>query len=249
MINNMRLLISSLLRNTKLTKDQSVHLRSLMTVINYRFKTEELLLSAITHTSVIAREGESSAFERMEFLGDSILGLVVAEIVFEKFPDYTEGQLSKFKAKVVSRDFLAAVAKDLALGDYLVLSREADSGGGRENSSILADTMEAIICAIYLDGNIEDARRFINMFLFMDYKKIFDQEDLINYKSRLQEYTQLKNQTLPVYNLIEESGPDHEKVFLIEVEVDDEVVGTGEGHTKKEAQQKAAKIACQNLGL
>ncbi|MCF7912351.1 MAG: ribonuclease III [Candidatus Cloacimonetes bacterium] len=220
-----------------------------MNILNYKFKTEELLFSAITHTSVICKEGESSSFERMEFLGDSILGLIIAESVFEKFPDYTEGELSKLKAKVVSRDFLSTVARKLGIGRHLILSSEAERSGGRDNSSILADAMEAIICAIYLDGDLEAAREFITTNLFTGYREIFEEQDLINYKSRLQEFTQLESQELPEYNLIEETGPDHDKTFVIEVEVNNTVVGSGEGHTKKEAQQKAAKMACKTLKI
>ena len=249
MINNMKKLISSLIGNSQVKKENNSVLSSLMDILDYKFDTEDLLLSAITHTSVNGKEGESSAFERMEFLGDSILGLIIAESVFERFPDYTEGELSKLKAKVVSRDFLSTVARKLNLGSFLVLSREAERSGGRDNSSILADAMEAIICAIYLDGEIEAARDFIIYNIFTGYKEIFIEQDLINYKSKLQEFTQNESQNLPEYILIEESGPDHDKIFMIEVKVNDELMGTGEGHTKKEAQQKAAKRACEKLNI
>lgn len=249
MINNMKRLISSLLGNSQVKKENNSGLSSLMDILEYKFDTEELLLSALTHTSVNGKEGESSAFERMEFLGDSILGLIIAESVFEKFPNYTEGELSKLKAKVVSRDFLSTIARKLNIGSFLVLSREAERSGGRDNSSILADAMEAIICAIYLDGDIDTAREFVNNNLFTGYRAIFVEQDLINYKSKLQEFTQNESQNLPEYILIEESGPDHEKTFLIEVKVNDELMGTGEGHTKKEAQQKAAKVACEKLNI
>jgi ribonuclease III len=249
MIANMKKLISSLLGNSLLKKSEFTELDPLMSILNYKFTTKELLLSAITHTSVNGKEGESSSFERMEFLGDSILGLIIAESVFETFPDYTEGELSKLKAKVVSRDFLSTVARRMEIGRQLILSREAERTGGRDNSSILADAMEAIICAIYLDGDINSAREFINTNIFSGYREIFEQQDLINYKSKLQEFTQLQNQKLPEYNLREETGPDHNKTFLIEVEVDEILVGRGEGHTKKEAQQKAAKMACKKLNI
>ena len=249
MIDDMKKLISSLLGHSLIKKESIDEVSQLMDILNYKFDTEELLLSAITHTSVIGREGESSAFERMEFLGDSILGLIISESVFGRFPDYTEGELSKLKAKVVSKDFLSTVARKLNIGRFLILSREAERSGGRDNSSILADTMEGIICAIYLDGEIESAREFVNENIFSGYKEIFLEQDLINYKSKLQEFTQLESQNLPEYILIEETGPDHDKTFIIEVKVNAELMGTGKGHTKKEAQQKAAKMACKKLKI
>lgn len=249
MMDSMKRLISSLLGDKEETHGDLSHLDKLMDLIDYHFRTKKLLLSAISHTSISGKEGKCSSFERMEFLGDSVLGLVIAESVFEKFPEYTEGQLSKLKAKVVSRDFLATVARDLGIGKYLLISKEAEKGGGRDNSSILADTMESIICAIYLDGGIDSARAFIIKFLFKDYKKVFSEKDLINYKSKLQEHTQLEDQSLPEYRLTSETGPDHAKQFEIEVLVNGSLMGKGKGKTKKEAQQKAAKEACNNLDL
>lgn len=226
-----------------------MNLTALMKVLQYKFHTEVLLQSAITHTSIEHPAGTGSPFERMEFLGDSVLGLIIAESLFARFPEYSEGQLSKLKAKVVSRKFLATVAKEIKLGEFLILSREAEKSGGRSNSSILGDAMEAIICAIYLDGGIESARNFINRLLFTDYERVLGKRDMINYKSKLQEYTQLQNQAIPKYVLISESGPDHDKSFIIEVLIDNEPAGRGNGHTKKEAQQQAAKVACISLNL
>ena len=245
----MRNLISSLFKNNQLETKNNYGLQGLMNVINYHYKNSNLLLAAITHTSVSGKEGVTSRFERMEFLGDSILGLIIAEKVFEKFPDYSEGQLSKLRAKIVSRDFLATVARQIGLGNYLVLSREAENSGGRENNSILADAMESLICSIYLDSGIKAARKFIQNFIFRSYKTILDEQDLINYKSKLQEYTQLETQDLPEYVLVEESGPDHLKIFVIEVKIHGKTIGKGKGYTKKEAQQKAAKVACQTLHI
>jgi ribonuclease-3 len=249
MLDNMKNLINSLLANLNRPKTKNLNLQALMEVLQYNFNTEELLLSAITHTSIEQRHVVSSPFERMEFLGDSVLGLIIAESLFVKFPNYSEGQLSKLKAKIVSKVFLATVAHEINLGKYLLLSKEADKNGGRDNSSILADSMEAIICAIYLDGDISSAREYINQLLFVKYERILGEEDLVNYKSKLQEFTQLKNQEIPIYNLISETGPDHDKTFVVEVLIDNISAGNGTGHTKKEAQQHAAKIACKNLDL
>lgn len=245
----MKKLINSLLSSDEHQDVQDSSLLEPANILGHNFNTWGLLKSALTHTSIENPVGKSSSFERMEFLGDAILGLVISELLFAKFPDYNEGQLSKLKAKVVSRKFLAHVAENINLGEYLIISHEAERNGGRNNKSILADTMEAIICAIYLDAGIKSARSFIKRLIFKNYEKILGKGDLVNYKSKLQEYTQLKNQNLPEYKIINESGPDHDKMFSIEVLIDKVPSGLGKGHTKKEAQQQAAKIACQKLNL
>jgi ribonuclease-3 len=249
MLDNMKNLINSLLANINSPSQESTNLTALMKVLRYKFTTDGLLQSAITHTSIEHAVDLTPPFERMEFLGDSVLGLIIAESLFAKFPEYSEGQLSKLKAKVVSRKFLATVAREISLGDFILLSREADKTGGRNNSSILADAMEAIICAVYLDGGIEKARELINRLLFKNYEKVLGIRDMVNYKSKLQEFTQLRNQGLPDYILVSETGPDHDKNFIIEVHIDQVPAGRGSGHTKKEAQQEAAKVACTFLEI
>ncbi|MDY6914714.1 MAG: ribonuclease III [Candidatus Cloacimonadota bacterium] len=224
-------------------------LDNLQKYIGYKFENISLLRAALTHTSYKSVTNHYSAFERMEFLGDSILGLVVAEHIFNKFPNYTEGNLSKLKAKLVSRKFLALKAKKINLGDYLFLSSEAAKNGERSSKSILGDAMEALICAIYLDSNLEQAANFIQKFIIRNYKSPLSEEDMTNYKSKLQEYTQSKYQEVPEYKIIGESGPDHDKIFTAEVCICKKTLGTGEGSTKKEAQQQAAKGACNKLEL
>lgn len=245
----MKNLIRSLLGNTVKSNYFDENLQALMQVLQYSFNTEELLLWAITHTSTEHCEENILPFERMEFLGDSVLGLIIAEALFLKFPDFTEGQLSKLKAKVVSRKFLAAVARDMKLGDFLKVSPETEAGDLRNNSSVLADTMETIICAVYLDGGLEAARNYVIKRILSDYEKVLGKKDLVNYKSKLQEYTQDKNQKLPEYRLVSEEGPDHIKTFVVEVLIDNKIAGCGSGRSKKEAQQQAAKSACKKLQL
>jgi ribonuclease-3 len=221
----------------------------LQEIIGYKFNDISLLKAALTHTSYNTNDEKYSAFERMEFLGDSILGLVVAEIIFNKFPNYTEGNLSKLKAKLVSRKFLALKAKEIELGRYILLSTEAAKNGGRLSRSILGDAMEALICAIYLDSDIDAAARFIQKFIVKNYKSPMAEEDMTNYKSKLQEYTQSQYQNVPEYKIVSESGPDHDKTFTAEVYINNKLFGSGEGNNKKEAQQQAAKSACVKLEL
>ena len=224
-------------------------LQELQDKINYHFKDQTLLISALTHTSVSSSIQYGSAFERMEFLGDSILGLIVAEELFVKFPKYSEGELSKLKSQIVSRIFLTMKAKQIGLGNYIHLSSEAKESGGQNSSSIISDAMESLICAIYLDGYIQQARKFIKKIILKNFESAIKSSELINYKSILQEYTQSKYQSIPVYKIIQEKGPDHEKVFTIEVYINGKKFGVGKGSNKKETQQNAAKEACSILKL
>ena len=224
-------------------------LQELQDKINYHFKDQTLLISALTHTSVSSSIQYGSAFERMEFLGDSILGLIVAEELFVKFPKYSEGELSKLKSQIVSRIFLTMKARQIGLGNYIHLSSEAKESGGQNSSSIISDAMESLICAIYLDGYIQQARKFIKKIILKNFESAIKSSELINYKSILQEYTQSKYQSIPVYKIIQEKGPDHEKVFTIEVYINRKKIGVGKGSNKKETQQNAAKEACSVLNL
>lgn len=223
--------------------------KELAALLNYNFKKEDILIAALTHTSLAPADEKVSVFERMEFLGDSILGLIVSEELFVRFPDYNEGQLSKLKGKIVSRKYLAMIARSMKLGEYIFLSEEATCGGGKESLSILANTMETIICAIYLDGGMKAARKFVINSIMRDYKNLVKQDTLINFKSKLQEHLQGNGKTLPIYKMVSESGPDHDKKFTISVYLDDECLGTGTGPNKKTAQQSAAKAACEYLQL
>ncbi len=217
--------------------------------INYKFSSSDLLKAALTHTSLDAFDAPSSPFERMEFLGDSILGLIVAEELFIKYPNSPEGKLSKIKSKVVSRKFLAKKAKEIDLGNYILLSSEAIQDGGKKLPSILSDAMESLICAIYLDGDIESAGKFIKDFILHNFEKFIKSDEMTNYKSILQEFTQSKFQKIPVYKIISEKGPDHHKIFTINVFIDNKLYGKGRGKNKKDAQQNAAKEACSKLKI
>ena len=228
-------------------KDYSKFKR-LQHIIQYHFNNQEILYAALSHTSFNSLEIPTS-FERMEFLGDSILGLTIAEELFAKYPSYSEGQLSKLKSKIVSKKFLFLKAKEIHLGDYMLLSPEAIQSGGRDSASILTDSMESLICAIYLDSNMTKAKKFIKQFILEDFQKHIQKEELTNYKSILQEYSQLKYQETPNYIITDEKGPDHEKIFSVEVYIKNKKLGFGKGPNKKEAQQNAAKKACLELNL
>lgn len=228
-------------------------LEELQTKIDYRFKNTILLKNALTHDSYYKKEERGntqlSPFERMEFLGDSVLGLVVAQELFVLFPNKQEGNLSKLKSKIVSEKFLTMRSNELNLGDFILLSSEEARSGGREKPSIVSDSMESLICAIYLDGGMTAARRFIKKFILNKFENYVNREELINFKSILQEYTQAKFQKPPVYKVVSEEGPDHQKEFLVEVFINGNSFGTGSGANKKGAQQQAAKVACDSLKI
>lgn len=221
--------------------------------LEYSFKDDSLLKAALTHKSYLRRHYNEhklvSPFERMEFLGDSILGFIVSKELFARHPDEQEGKLSKLKSKIVSETYLTLKANNLELGKYVLLSPDEAASGGAAKPSILSDTVEALICAIYLDSGIAAATRFIKNHLLPDYMELVNRDELVNYKSILQEYLQGNSQPPPQYVTIKEEGPEHQKVFTVQVKVNDKLMLKGKGNTKKAAQQEAAKLACQKLGI
>ena len=228
-------------------------LANLQKRFDYHFNDLTLLKAALTHKSYLRRHFNDhktpSPFERMEFLGDSILGFVVAKELFAKHPSEQEGKLSKLKSKIVSETYLTLMANQLELGKYLLLSSEEAASGGAEKASILSDSVEALICAIYLDSGIAAATRFVKNHILVDYMQTVNRDELVNYKSILQEYLQGRNQDPPKYITIAEDGPEHNKTFTVEVVFGKGMHCTGKGNTKKNAHQEAAKAACQKLGV
>jgi ribonuclease-3 len=211
--------------------------------IGYRFKDRGLLEHSLTHRSRAAEDIES-----LEFLGDAVLGLVVAESLFRKFPDYTEGQKSKIKAAVVSTHSLARHAEAIRLGDHLLLGRGEEKTGGRFKQALLADAYEALIAAVYLDGGLTAAAAFLERELSPAIAAGATQDVVgMDYKSALQERLQASGRALPEYRVAAASGPDHRKLFTIEVVVSGEVLGTATGRAKKEAEQEAARLALLQL--
>jgi ribonuclease-3 len=207
------------------------------------FQNKKLFDLSLTHRSWINENSNvRGSNERLEFLGDAILEFVVSKILFEKYPDNEEGFLTTLRAKIVNTVSLSEVAKDLHLGDYLYLSKGEEESGGRENISLLADTVEAIIGAIFIDRGIEHAQKFIeeNILKNLDKKA---SEPLKDAKSMLQEIVQAKGFSTPKYQVTSEEGPDHAKKFTLEVMVNDNTLGVGEGKNKSEAAQNAAQNA------
>jgi ribonuclease-3 len=221
--------------------------------INYRFKDRGMLEHALTHRSRVHEDASGGVFdnESMEFLGDSVLGFVIAAMLFREFPQHNEGQKSKLKASLVSAASLARLGEQLDLGEFLILGRGEEKTGGRRKHAIIADCYEALIAAIYLDGGIEPAQRFIEKefaSLIQEAKRTGAAASFTeDWKSALQEYLQSGGRGLPVYRLAGELGPDHRKSFVVEIVVDGDVVATAEGRSKKEAAQAAAKAALERL--
>jgi ribonuclease-3 len=220
--------------------------------IGYRFADRGLLEHSLTHKSRAAEDASGGVFdnESLEFLGDAVLGLVVAEALFRRFPDYSEGQKSKIKAAVVSTQSLAHHAEQIRLGDHLLLGRGEEKTGGRFKQALLADAYEALIAAIYLDGGLPAAAGFLERELG-DAIETGARQDVVgrDYKSALQERLQALGRPLPEYRLAGTAGPDHRKLFTIEVVVGGDVLGSALGRAKKEAEQEAARLAIAKLDV
>jgi ribonuclease-3 len=218
--------------------------------IGYRFRDRGLLEHALTHKSRAAEDASGGVAdnESLEFLGDAVLGLVVADLLFRTYPNYTEGQKSKIKAAVVSTYSLARHAEQMGLGEHLLLGRGEEKTGGRFKQALLADAYEALIAAIYLDGGVEAAAAFLTREM-QDAIEVGASQTIVglDYKSALQERLQALGRPLPEYRLAGQAGPDHRKVFSVEVVVDGEVLGTASGKAKKEAEQEAARLALDRL--
>src|SRR5688572_17087702 len=217
--------------------------------IGYRFKDRGLLEHALTHKSRAAEDASGGVAdnESLEFLGDAVLGLVVADTLFHQYPIYNEGQKSKVKAAVVSSQSLARQAEMIQLGDYLILGRGEEKTGGRFKQALLADAYEALIAAIYLDGGLEAAGNFLRRELKEAIDAGIAQTFAPDHKSALQELVQALGHPLPEYRLSGAQGPDHRKMFTIEVIVNGEVLGVATGRAKKEAEQEAARLALARL--
>ena len=224
-------------------------LATLQKILGVSLNNLSLLEQALVHSSY-ANENPSLALssnERLEFLGDAILGLVVAEKLYSDFPELKEGEMTKFRASLVSQNTLFHIANDVGLGDYLYLGRGEEASGGRHKPVNLAGALEAAIAAIYLDQGLVVARDFILKLFDTEIQKAMSQGAGIDYKSQLQELVQAKKQPTPVYHIIEAVGPDHLKEFTVEVRVGDTVLGKGSGKSKKAAEGEAARTALERF--
>ena len=213
--------------------------------IGYQFKQQDLLRQALTHSSYAnEKHKKQSDNERLEFLGDAVLELVSSEFIFKNYGKMPEGEMTKFRASIVCEPTLALCTKELELGKYLYLGKGEDLTGGRNRKSILSDALEAVIGAIYLDGGFEAAKEFVHRFILVDveHKKLFHDS-----KTILQEFVQGNYKEELHYVLIGEEGPDHDKKFMVEAMIGEQVIGHGMGHTKKAAEQEAAYEALLKL--
>ena len=222
-------------------------IKDLEIAIGYQFKNITLLQNALSHSSYANERWHDSlkSNERLEFLGDSILGMVTAEYLYRNFPQRPEGELTRMRADMVCERALASMAERIELGQHLLLGHGEEAGGGRNRDSILADAVESVIAACFLDGGMEAARNFINTFVLTEVpvQKLRNAD----YKTALQELVQQKKNQVLAYVLVGESGPDHDKQFQVEVKLNGRVVGTGVGKSKKRAEQMAAQAAMEAL--
>lgn len=220
---------------------------TLQQALGYRFQNTALLQNALTHSSYANETLRNSldSNERLEFLGDSILGMVVAEYLYRSFPNRPEGELTRMRADMVCEATLASIARELDLGCYLLLGHGEEQGGGRSRASILADAVESVIAASFLDGGFPAARGIIERLVFAHVpgKQLSNRD----FKTALQELIQQKRNQVLMYNLVGESGPDHDKHFRVEVCLNGNVVGRGSGSSKKRAEQAAARAALERL--
>ena len=214
--------------------------------LGYTFQNAALLENALTHSSrANESRGKLLSNERLEFLGDSILGMVVADHLYRNHSDMPEGELTRTRAALVCEESLVEVARELELGKYLHLGKGESTGGGRERPSIQADAVEAVLAAIYLDGGIGSARKFIQRYILS--REIAGLAKPLDHKTALQELVQRENGQVLQYRLVGEEGPDHNKRFFVEVDLNGKSVGSGSGRSKKEAEQMAAAAAIEAL--
>jgi ribonuclease III len=232
-------------------KERKKALKELQKKIRYRFKSLELLNQGLRHKSFVHEnvDAQGQDNERLEFLGDAVLDLVIGHLIMSRYPDYQEGSLSRLRASVVNETRLAKIARDLSLGQYLLLGKGEEMTRGREKSSILSSTLEALLATIYLDGGYKKAFKAIAR-LFSPTLEVAEKESFYqDYKTKLQEVSQNTLKATPRYVLAKEYGPDHNKVFGVQVQIQGKVAGMGAGRSKKEAEQRAARRTLEKLSL
>jgi ribonuclease III len=215
-----------------------------------RFRELEFLNQAFTHRSFaneLSETGENN--ERLEFLGDSVLGLVVSEYLYTSLPDQPEGELARIKSFVVSEASLSEISRGLRVDNFILIGKGEEYSGGRSKKAILADCLEAIIGAYYLDSGFEPAEKFIHTMLIPEINKVLENRHAKDYKTLLQEHVQKRMKTYPKYRVVQKTGPDHDKTFWIEVHVGDRSFGAGKGKNKKEAEQEAARLAFEAMNV
>lgn len=225
------------------------NITSLQEILGVTFNRPSLLEQAVVHSSYINENPDfvSGHNERLEFLGDAILGFVVAEKLYQDFPDLSEGEMTKLRSALVRRETLARVARDVRLGDFLYMGKGEEASGGRGKTANLAGALEAVIAATFLDQGAATTRNLVLRLLGEELAGVVSQGIGVDYKSRLQELMQSRCQSTPTYRLVEEVGPDHDKAFTVEVMAGDTVLGRGTGKSKKSAEAEAARSALERL--
>lgn len=232
-----------------MNSDRRQQLADLQEKLSYAFRNPELLSTALTHRSYVNENPQSGVTdnERLEFLGDAVLGLCVSDLLMKKHPDFDEGTLSKIRSALVNEKPLADLALQLGLGDCLLLGRGEEHSGGRAKESLLANALEAVIAAIYLDSSFSKTKTLLRRLMKPMMKDEAIAAQSPDYKTALQELCQKKYKTAPIYTLLAESGPEHEKIFEMEVVIGDDIRKIGCGRSKKEAQKQAAQKAWESL--
>lgn len=232
-----------------LFREMNNDLADLEVLLGIKFKDLQLLRQAVIHSSFINENPGYSPFanERLEFLGDAVLGLVIAQKLFHDYPQYDEGQLTRFRAALVNESTLARLARNFHLGDFLFLGKGEEATGGRNKPANLSAAFEAVIAAIYLDQGLEQVARFIYRVFSEEVQGAIEKIVYTDYKSVLQEIVQRNHQYAPVYYLVGVEGPDHERTFTVEVRVGGKVMGKGSGKSKKAAEMEAAREALENI--
>ena len=224
------------------------NLDQIESLLGLKFKNKDILKTAFIHRSYLNEHPEEKLphNERLEFLGDSVLGMIVSKYIYEKYPTHPEGDLTNFRSSIVNAKSLSKAASSLKLGDYLYLSRGEEATGGRTRQFLLANTFEALIGAIFLDLGLAETKKFLSNYLLPSLEEIVEKKLYKDFKSQLQEKLQESVGTTPVYKIIEERGPDHAKIFRSAVFIDKEKIADGSGPSKQEAEQEAAKAALEN---
>ncbi len=224
-------------------------MESLETRLNYKFNNIQLLKNALMHSSYANEvRGNTQSNERLEFLGDSVLSIIVAEHIYHEYPNMPEGELTRMRASLVCEKSLCALSRELGIGEYLLLGRGEDKNGGRERDSILADAFEAVLAAIYLDGGMTAAKEHILNTVLRDLGHHSDDDSFKDYKTTLQEIIQRNPEESVSYILVDETGPDHNKQFTVAVHLNSNIIGQGIGKSKKQAEQMAARQALKLMG-
>ena len=228
-------------------RKDKIHLKEFAKRLRIKFNSIELLEVALTHRSFSNEKVDCENNEKLEFLGDSVLGLIITDYLYTQFPLLTEGDLARIKSYIVSEEILSAIGKKLNINKYLRIGKGEELTGGREKKGLIADAFEAILGALYLDGKYTKVEEFVIRLFKDEIGLVINEEKGLDYKTLLQEYVQKKFKDCPKYRLIEETGPEHDKTFSMEVLINDKIYGNGSGKSKKEAEKTAATSAYKKL--